>query len=131
MPIETTEHFTFYIFTFFLIYSDLYSGVRFNMFRVINPILKSNDQLRQLIIFRNLFVLIIVNERLPTYQLTLSSLADPPPPLPPQFPSMLCVLCVFFLFCAPAREISSCWFDYLMCFKVLSTVFYLKEVLMS
>ena len=35
MSIETTEH--------FLIYCGLYSGVKFNMFQVINPILESND----------------------------------------------------------------------------------------
>ena len=35
MPVETTEH--------FLIYCGLYSGVRSNMFHLINPILESND----------------------------------------------------------------------------------------
>ena len=35
MSIETTEH--------FLIYCDLYAGVRIEMFQVINPILQCND----------------------------------------------------------------------------------------
>ena len=99
------------------------------MFQVINPIFKSNDlnlpndcslvnfllcghntlnvELNTAVLtatvnyIHNLLVFIIVNKQLQNYQLTLSSLVDPPHP---QFPSLLCLMCLFFVLCASERD---------------------------
>ena len=107
MSVETTEH--------FLIYCNLYNEVRVNLFQVINPILETkhlelpkngslvhfllyghanlsvelNTQqclLRQLHIFIDLLVLILINQRLLNLRLIFSGLAIPHPLTPTHCP---------------------------------------------
>ena len=127
MSIETTEH--------FLIYCDLYSGVRFVMFQVINPILDVNlPNARSIVnillsghgtlsVEPNTAVLIATvncihkSTRFDHCLRTITKLPVTPLryrwPFPiSQFPSMLCA---FSFLRVPMREIRPCWFEYFWC----------------